>query len=97
MFKLLSWAIAIFVLMIVLCGAVHSECRAAVFADTLAGLFVGLVHGFLHVYCIHEMPWHRKSLTMNRVKSIILHHLRTDMVVGLLIGVGNGLFCLCAK
>ena len=31
------------------------------------------------------------------MKLILLHHLRTDTVVGLLIGVGNAVICLCGK
>jgi hypothetical protein len=97
MIKLLNWLIACVVLSVVLCGLFHDGCRRAILTDTLGGLVVGLIHGVLHVYCIHEVSNTRLSLTPSRVHKIILHDVRMDMVIGLLIGTFAAVACMCGK
>jgi hypothetical protein len=92
----LKLSIASVAFCVVLCGLFHEECRHAVFADTVSGLLVGFVHGVLHLYRIHEVAHSWKSLTPPRAWKIIVHYMRVDMAIGLLIGVVNAIICMCA-
>lgn len=96
MCKFLKWLISSWVLGIVLCGVVDAGCRQAVVNGILDGLIVGLVHGIMHVYCIREGPSGRK-LTVLRVRKILIHDLRMDAAIGLLIGAVGAVVSLCGK
>ena len=89
--------IASLVLGVVLCGLIHEGCRQTILTNTLGGFLVGLVHGVLHVYCIREASSTGRSLTTSRVRMIVIHDVRMDMVIALLIGVVSAVICICGK
>ncbi len=91
MCKAFRWLVASVVLCVVLCGLFHDQCRSVVFADTIGGLLVGVVHGPLHVYCVWERSKDGKSLRLSRIRMIIVHAIEMDVVIGLLIGVVKAL------
>jgi Ca2+/H+ antiporter len=94
MCKLIKWFIVIVVLLVVLYGLVDAKYQKTVYKDTVAGAVVGLVHGVVAVFCIMEGARHGHKLTCRRAARIFLHHLRVDMVIGLLIGVMSVLWCM---
>jgi len=89
MFKALNVFIAVIVLAVVMSGLLLPAVRVTIFESTMGGVFVGIAHGLLHVYCLHELLNDGKPLTASRVQRIMFHAVRMDMVIGLLIGVVN--------
>lgn len=97
MLRFLSWLIAAVVFGVVLSGLFHEPCRHAVFADTVGGFTVGVLHCLLHVYCLRETSKNGKALNYRRIKHIMIHDIRMDMVIGLLIGVVNAIMGMCGR
>ena len=93
MFSTLKYFIASFVLFVVLCGIFNETSRNIVFADTIGGLLVGVLHGLLHYNCIIEN--NSALLTKRRAAKIMFLDVRIDTIVGLLIGTLKVILFLC--
>lgn len=78
---------------IVFCGVFHEGCREAIFYSTIEGMLVGVAHAGLHVYCIHEAT--DRILSLSRLRIIILHDVRMDTAIGLLIGAVKATLIIC--
>lgn len=95
MFRILSCLIACFVLGVVLFGLSHERCRQAILIGTVGGLMIGVVHAVLHVYCIIEVYGRRLNTT--RIRRIVIHDVRMDLVIGLLVGCGSAVVDMCKQ
>lgn len=82
----LKWLIASFVFGVVLAGVFNPAARQVVFTDTIWGVVVGFACGLVHVVSIVER---NGTITRRRARAVILHAVRVDGVVGMLIGVGQ--------
>jgi hypothetical protein len=94
MFKYMKLSIASFVFGVVLAGLFNPACRQLVFNDTVGGLLVGVAHGLV---CIAAVLDRSGNINHRRARRVFLHALKMDMVVGLLIGVGQVVVGVCGK
>ena len=94
MFKYINVLIASFVLGVVLAGLFNPVAQKPVFADTVWGVVIGFACGLVHVTSIVER---KGTITRRRAKTVIAKAVRVDMVVGLLIGVGQVVVGVCGK
>jgi hypothetical protein len=89
--RALSWLLASVVLGVVLYGLFDAHCCEAVFERTIDGLLVGVVRGLVRMYTQWELMPVGKTVSVEEAKREFTHHVREDMVIGLLIGVATAI------